>query len=328
MEDGENQEEQQYNNQEGENMENPNPENQENMENPEGEAQPEPEPEPVPVKNYAPPNPTIQDCITINSMLPVNKNDDNIEAIQTVIYDHDELLDEFLQKVDHRTTICEDDTAGIFIKCEQNRDGDSYRSPISNKYFPSIDGGKLPSADLRKFEEKLNAIFKVYTKNYYGNSGLSSCYCWNLGDNIQEGFGVACLVKNTYDQSKWDSSSNIQITYEMENGKLTAKYNFITTVYITMTISQSKVGKIIISGSRSKSASFSKTVSKHLDDAVIEHIGGMVEKMESLIRDEVDTIYVSKTKEIIDTSRFNPVMGKPGMKQAAALKNAFMGGKK
>ena len=31
-----------------------------------------------------------------------------------------------------------------------------------------------------------------------------------------------------------------------------------------------------------------------------------------------------KSKEIIDTARYNPIMGKPGIKQAQALKQAMM----
>jgi capping protein beta len=38
-----------------------------------------------------------------------------------------------------------------FLKCEYNRDGDSYRSPWSNKYFPTPQSGEdsiFPSAEL------------------------------------------------------------------------------------------------------------------------------------------------------------------------------------
>ena len=85
------------------------------------------------------PNPTIKECIQLNQLMPIIDIDKNIDAISSVIYDNDDLLNEFLQKVDNRTKVCKDDPKGEFIMCEQNRDGDSYRSPISNQYFPPTD---------------------------------------------------------------------------------------------------------------------------------------------------------------------------------------------
>lgn len=42
------------------------------------------------------------------------------------------------------------------------RDGDSYRSPWSNVYFPYISDGYHPSIQLRAIEEELNTAFKVH----------------------------------------------------------------------------------------------------------------------------------------------------------------------
>jgi capping protein (actin filament) muscle Z-line, beta len=40
-------------------------------------------------------------------------------------------------------------TGGDFLKCEYNRDGDSYRSPWTNKYYPHAnDESIFPSAEL------------------------------------------------------------------------------------------------------------------------------------------------------------------------------------
>ena len=80
---------------------------------------------------HEPPHPTIKECIQINQLMPIIDIDKNIDAISSVIYDNDDLLNEFLQKVDNRTKVCTDDPKGEFIMCEQNRDGDSYRSPFS-----------------------------------------------------------------------------------------------------------------------------------------------------------------------------------------------------
>lgn len=49
------------------------------------------------------------------------------------------------------------DTGIEFLKCEYNRDGDSYRSPWSNKYFPQgSEDSIFPSNDLLALEQKAN----------------------------------------------------------------------------------------------------------------------------------------------------------------------------
>ncbi len=128
--------------------------------------------------------------------------DKNIDEISSVIYENDDLLNEFLKKVDNRTKVCKDDPKGEFIMCEQNRDGDSYRSPISNKYFPPSDDDKFPCVQLRNLEEKLNRMFKLYIKHYYSISTICSVYCWGLGDSLEEGYGIAVLIKNSLTQQK------------------------------------------------------------------------------------------------------------------------------
>lgn len=209
-------------------------------------------------KEYAPPNPTIKDVITLIKFLPVNQMDKNIDAISSAIYDYDDLHNEFLQKVDHRTRISNDDPKGEFICCEHNRDGDSYRSPISNTYYPPQDDARYPSKSLRSLEEKLNTIFQLYVKTYYSSSGHYSVYCWDLGENIQEGFGVAILIKNSTSQSSnnegtWDSNNSITVKFNEKGGKIYADYNLITNVTLTMAFSNQICGKVHLSGTVSHS---------------------------------------------------------------------------
>lgn len=46
-------------------------------------------------------------------------------GITNLIYEDDDLLNEFTQKIDHISEISNED--GTFLKTEHNRDGDSYR---------------------------------------------------------------------------------------------------------------------------------------------------------------------------------------------------------
>ena len=280
------------------------------------------------------PNPTIKECIQLNQLMPIIDIDKNIDAISSVIYDNDDLLNEFLQKVDNRTKVCKDDPKGEFIMCEQNRDGDSYRSPISNQYFPPTDDAKYPSAPLRQLEETLNKMFKIYVKLYYSTATLCSVYCWELGDTLADGYGVAVLIKNSLtDQKKinkgsWDSSNLITVTFEDGSaGKKKAKYNLISTVNLAMSFEGKAVGKVCLSGTIARSSHYSKTVDDYTsDEAHITNIGVLVEDMENSIRNTLDTVYLMKSKQIIDTARFNPTEGKPGIAQAEALKDVWKSG--
>ena len=52
-----------------------------------------------------------------------------------------------------------------YLKCEYNRDGDAYRSPWSNQYFPSpTDEPIYPSAELLQMELKANDVFSRYAQ--------------------------------------------------------------------------------------------------------------------------------------------------------------------
>ena len=68
--------------------------------------------------------------------LPLNNIKMNVAGIAQLIQ-NEELKDEFIQKIDQPLEIeIDTDSGREFLKCEYNRDGDSYRSPFSNKYFP------------------------------------------------------------------------------------------------------------------------------------------------------------------------------------------------
>lgn len=67
-------------------------------------------------------------------------------------------------------------TGREFLKHEYNRDGDSYRSPFSNQYFPaSPDCTFFPSEALLQLERKANQIFSMYVQLYFADA-FSSVY--------------------------------------------------------------------------------------------------------------------------------------------------------
>jgi capping protein beta len=55
--------------------------------------------------------------------------------------------------------LMDESAAREFLKHEYNRDGDSYRSPWSNTYYPACEATFFPSAPLLALEQKANGIF-------------------------------------------------------------------------------------------------------------------------------------------------------------------------
>jgi len=83
-----------------------------------------------------------------------------------------------------------------FLKCEYNRDGEAYRSPWSNRYFPQEGASAdaiYPSSDLLQLEQKFNEVFSRYVHHYFDmNNTITSAY---LFDTNHAGFGGSFLVK-------------------------------------------------------------------------------------------------------------------------------------
>jgi capping protein beta len=245
----------------------------------------------------------IQDCIGLVRKLPIIKMEDNITAISNLIYEDDDLLNEFLQKVDSRIEISPED--GEFLMCEHNRDGDSYRSPLSNQYFPQVEDGRLPTPELRELEIKLNKMFGLYAKAYYSISCKSSCYCWELGDSIEDGFAVAVLVKNLVDlekevdSGKWESNNVVNVTFNKAGDKIEATYKLTTSVVLQMNFDHKVCGKVCLSGTVSRQMQETYTSKTYLNDEFhVTNIGNMIEDCENSLRNTIEEIYIKKSKEV------------------------------
>ena len=84
-----------------------------------------------------------------------------------------------------------------FLKCEYNKDGDSYRSPWTNQYFPPFDPSEeqptYPTGELLEMEVKANEVFNRYAKLYYDWDFHTSVYFFDT--RLDNGFGSCWLVK-------------------------------------------------------------------------------------------------------------------------------------
>ncbi|OWA52674.1 putative F-actin-capping protein subunit beta [Hypsibius exemplaris] len=90
------------------------------------------------------------------------------------------LCEELLSSVDQPLKIAHDKLSGKhYLLCDYNRDGDSYRSPWSNKYDPPLEDGTIPSEKLRRLEQEANAAFDQYRDMYFeAASPPSTCGTW------------------------------------------------------------------------------------------------------------------------------------------------------
>ena len=105
------------------------------------------------------------DCaLDLLRRLPPATVEDNLAGVIDLVPD---LMDDLLATVDQPLKIAHDNTAKRdYLLCDYNRDGDSYRSPWSNKYDPPLSDGAVPPQKLRALEMQLNDVFDIYREMY------------------------------------------------------------------------------------------------------------------------------------------------------------------
>eukprot|EP00605_Chrysophyceae_sp_TOSAG23-4_P001979 GSChrysophyteH1.ASY1.ANO1.2193.1 assembled CDS len=201
--------------------------------------------------------------------MPPNKVEQSLNGLMNLLPDDQ---DELLQRIDQPLEEASDPVNGRkFLQCDYNRDGDSYRSPWSNKYTPELDDGFLPSDKLRKMEVEANSLFDTYRELYY-EGGVSSVYLFDL--DVGAGFAGAFLIKKGVDSGdkfvkngSWNSIHVIELT---------------TTVMLDMAMDNDEVGK----------------TNNH-----VVNMGRMVEDMEIYLRTNMHELYIKKTGEVVSNIR-------------------------
>jgi len=219
------------------------------------------------------------------------------------------LSEELLNAVDQPLKVMKDSKAGReFILCDYNRDGDAYRSPWSNTYFPAdAEQGFLPSSALRKMEQEANDIFDNYRKLYF-DGGVSSVYYFATDKDEKDGksFGACFLIhkdvaesqKKELENGVWNS---IHVFDASEAKKGHFEYKLTTTVMVSMSVKNSGLGEANLSGSMTSQDTRTMAVS----DATphIANLGRMLEEMELKIRNAIEGIYIQKTREVVNGMR-------------------------
>ncbi|RWS29444.1 F-actin-capping protein subunit beta-like protein [Leptotrombidium deliense] len=210
------------------------------------------------------------------------------------------LCEDLLSSVDQPLKIARDrDTGKDYLLCDYNRDGDSYRSPWSNKYDPPLEDGAMPSERLRSLEIDANQAFDQYRELYF-EGGVSSVYLWDL----DHGFAGVILIKKVGDGSKkikgcWDSIHVIEVQ-EKSSGR-TANYKLTSTVMLWLQTNKPGSGTMNLGGSLTRQNTQDASVS--IENPHIVNVGRMVEDMENKIRNTLYEIYFGKTNNIVTALR-------------------------
>ena len=67
-----------------------------------------------------------------------------------------------------------------FIKTDINKMEDSYKSPHSQEYYPSIERSTYVNPRITKTELEMNSILDLFTNNYFYDA-ISSAFFWESG---------------------------------------------------------------------------------------------------------------------------------------------------
>jgi len=239
------------------------------------------------------------DCaLDLMRRLPPSQIEENLAGLIDLVPD---LVEQLLSAVDQPLKVAHDPVSRRdYLLCDYNRDGDSYRSPWSNKYEPHIDDGAVPSPELRKLEVMANEVFDIY-RDLYFEGGVSSVYCWDL----DEGFASCILIKKVQDQSKkgqpmkgsWDSIHVV----EVQDNKSKAHYKLASTVMLSIETETPGTGHVHLAGSLTRQDE--KDFPVNDANPHVSNIGKMVEDMEIKMRTTLEQIYFGKTKDIVNELR-------------------------
>jgi len=218
-----------------------------------------------------------------------------------------DLTDDLLNHVDQPLKIKKDPKSGKhYILCDYNRDGDSYRSPWSNEYFPPMPDGFVPTDRLRKMESEANLLFDVYRKLYF-EGGYSSVYFFETDDKSGGAFGACFLIHKDVPAVKtlktgwWDSIHVFEVQ-EKKDKKDHFVYRLTTTVMVSMNLKdEGKTGDVDLSGHMTRQTEKEKKIAK--DQTHIMNMGPILEEMELAVRNAIEGIYIQKTREVINGMR-------------------------
>lgn len=232
-------------------------------------------------------------CLDLTRRMPPDTIEDTLADL---VFLAEDLTEKLLANIELPFKTEKDTTNGRpFIQSDFNRDGDSYRSPYSNKYFPDLPDGVLPPSNLRELEVEANTIFDKYLQLYY-DKGVSSVYSWEIPD----GFAVCVLFKKDYSNSEthqqgfWNSSHFFRIT---KKGADAFDYNLTTTVTVSLGVNPIALTGKLVRKFKRENVRTPKTKDK------VKQLGMMVEEAENNMRGHMENVYFGRVQGVIKSLR-------------------------
>lgn len=238
-----------------------------------------------------------------------------------------ELAGELLSSVDQPLQYrkCEE-TGKSYLICDYNRDGDSYRSPWSNKYYPALseEDAELapkPLNDLRELELFANDSFDIYRDLYY-EGGISSVYLWNTNEaededlnDVSNGFAGAILLKKDSEvsTSAWDSIHVINV--ERTSNPEVFSYVLVSTIILSLADNDvEEKSTLSLSGNLTRQTEKNLPAKDYVSH--LTNIGTLVEDTESKLRNMIQEVYFGKTRDVVgDLRTINQISGTNDGKQ-------------
>lgn len=247
-----------------------------------------------------------------------------------------DLTDDLLNRVDQPLKIRRDPTTNQdYVLCDYNRDGDSFRSPWSNQYFPALDDGFLPDQRLRTLEIEANRIFDIYRKQYF-EGGHSSVYMFDTDASGSTSFGACFLIHKDIGEMSglergwWDSIHVFEVHPDAKQAKA-FNYKLTTTVMVSLNLkgkAPSKLGSVDLSGSMTKQDERKMSIEGDLNAGHIANLGQMLEDMELKVRNAIEGIYIQKTREVLNGMRSSSGQREKAWEQITSSLNAAVAAKR
>lgn len=223
-----------------------------------------------------------------------------------------ELAEELLSTVDQPLLVKTDAKVGKqFLCCDYNRDGDSYRSPHTDEFFPPVEDAIPLPANLRKLEVTANDAFDTYRELYY-QGGLSSCYLWEQEDN-SEGLAGVVLFQKQQQQSKWNSVHVFEAT-----GGAKGQFTYRLTSTVMLDISTMKAKNAIhtdLAGSLTRQLERDMAIEQPVDH--IANVGTLVEELENKLRHLLNEVYFGKMRDVLGDIRSSTDVNDQKQRQTA-----------
>ncbi|KAI3628782.1 CAP2 [Malassezia furfur] len=223
----------------------------------------------------------------------------NVQRLIHMLPDHaDDLASSVDQPLTLRIDQSKEGAGREFLCCDYNRDGESWRSWISNTWVPPLQDGDeelapVPTGKLRELELHANDAFETYQKLYVdhleGSADATAKGTFGTWDSIHV-FEIATVPSSgsadsstTVKSAKYKLSSTVMLTLNRHDGGASARKN------------------VDLSGSLSRQMEETMKVTDVTNHII--NLGRLIEDVESKIRNQLQEIYFGKTHDIVEQLR-------------------------